>query len=788
MVKHNVVSIIWMLYILRCIYGDAQETKLVTTHLEKSKSTSLNAIISSSTDDLEPAAAESYPYRSSRYAHREIDCSSCNQIPWIPITGRKLHFTSPEVVFNSRANIPEHRNFLYPPIDQYGAPQGYYGEPKHGEVAEFMLPPPLFIRKPSSSLNAIKPPVSSFYSKPSTFSKLPNFAFDSLVGPTYQSILYSSPQPRLNLHKLQQIASVNNYRPISSNFRPPPPPYQPHSFPGINHLPLAQTHLPFATPSDSYGKPVQNLNFVQKTQSSHLPTAKPSDSYGNPVTGNHLPYLDTITLASGDDRDYPDIQVVPSVQIADYTASIEHPINLIQSPLLDLIARDEALATQEKSNLADNRKHTLSDSAEASTEFKLHENPIFVKDILASESTINSTTINTKRDNDKFLGTGFAPVSPTIANGDKILQGTATDKYNLAQPSLEYNLISTVMLPPPPSKSTWNSEKLPPAEMKDKWFLNKKYDTLSPTFNPPPITNGKPQWNIFTEQERPQDVSSSTKVYNIKDLLANQSSALYLKHHLPYDVITLQRNIDDWTHQSYAKHINFGDKIRKFKEVKQIPDKYLTTHNYDVDHLAAGSSREESISNEIESNSIDSDESITTTSLPFIRYVPTTENVSQWNTSQVLLSNVTQEKVYIVTPQSKVAVTPTPTTAFSMAPKIQNGKVNMASTMTKISIRVEPQSETRVGNEILTNPIKVVYSEWPHLINNLETTTSTVRPTSSHPLLGLMGLYSYNPPPDSTVETISGHSKVSTVVTPANSHQQGMPSTEEPLIANIEGL
>lgn len=46
------------------------------------------------------------------------------------------------------------------------------------------------------------------------------------------------------------------------------------------------------------------------------------------------------------------------------------------------------------------------------------------------------------------------------------------------------------------------------------------------------------------------------------------------------------------------------------------------------------------------------------------------------------------------------------------------------------------------------------------LVNNLETTT-TLKPTVRHPLFGLMDIPEYTPPPNVTVETFLGHSKVS---------------------------
>lgn len=54
----------------------------------------------------------------------------------------------------------------------------------------------------------------------------------------------------------------------------------------------------------------------------------------------------------------------------------------------------------------------------------------------------------------------------------------------------------------------------------------------------------------------------------------------------------------------------------------------------------------------------------------------------------------------------------------------------------------------------------MMVNDFNFIVNGLETTTTAKPKSRSHPLFGLMDLSSYTPPPNATVETYSGHSKV----------------------------
>ncbi|XP_066145263.1 uncharacterized protein [Euwallacea fornicatus] len=710
-------------------------------------------------------------------------CYDCNTEPWIPIVGRSLHFP-PQSVHNSfntphfREKLPpnSHQKFpalYHPPIDQYGAPQASFNFPPIGEVVDFMLPPRFKPFPPSPTLYGPPKPV---YGPPRTNFSPPPLTYD-IRPPPPSSNNYGPPVTRLN--------------------RLPQELHPPMSVGAINTLPL-ESNLPPAQPSDSYGRPLREESYNDLV----------TDNYGAPIANMHH-HAEPITL--GSDSDYrniiftnfgthynaeiqnglnkkglTDVQVVPSVRIADYTASIDYPINIIQSPVLDLNVKDQQ-------HLADQ------------TEQKLSDNPIVVDDTFTSSSDINTTysssEIPTKRHNDKYLS------SDTFDNNieSKVIQKLLLEHNFISQDhivDIQEGIFNTEKIqgdfnsatvepsadaivsqkPQPPS--TWlspvNSSYTPqrtqiivpylraPAgngyQKPSTAIYNREYTTLAPVFVPPPMTTEASSWwprlvedlrNAESQKEPAHGFQkSTTEVINIKEFLAKQKPL--------FDVASLQKNIDQWTQQAY---LNLRQGVT---HTKKIPGEYFTTTppgytEIANDILASDSNQKDYISKEIQQNLISSDDDSTTAKpSASVRFIVRRPPKSSWDQSKVTLRNSTHEKVYLVTPQSYVRhLTSTPATAYSMAPKIQNGKVNNVTTMTRIDVRIEPSSE-EVEKKL--KPIKVVYSEWPHIINNLETTT-TLKPTTRHPLFGLMDMAPYTAPPNTTVETLGGHSKVVSVGT-----------------------
>lgn len=613
-------------------------------------------------DDLSASASEfrqaKYPPPNYHLKGHGRSCYDCNSEPWIPIAGRSLHFPTPA---SSHSNSLEFHNKPYfkekgngefnlfrPPIDQYGAPQAKFNYPATGEVVDFMLPPPY-----------THTAVSNAYLPAQKFN---NFNLRPL--PTWSG--YMAPPTGTSPAQYLPPYPTTPLRPVSQNFQPPP-------LIGIHNLPLEKNHnLPPAMPSDSYGRPLNGGHSEPITASSEY------------TRGNHVGHFPSFqqSFVRTHPSQFSNVQVVPSVQIADYTASIEHPINLIQSPILDLNIQDLKLGQ----------------SKETGSQEKLSENPIVVDDSFPSSSDLNTTyssDVAHKRHNDKYLVSGEF--------GDNLFQ-----KLLLQQNAIEDSNTKTHA----PGKS---SQIIVPYRSGNPTAIyNREYTTLAPIFVPPPISSeATTSWTQFYEdiktishhQEAAQGFATSTEVYNIKDFIA--------KNNFPSnDLKELQKNIDAWTHQAYShRHSPIGQFNTK---LKKIPLEYFSSSASikasSLDHEAANSDRKEVVIEDIETNSIIQQPSTEEPNKP--QNLVKVEN-PPWESNKVTLSNSTHEKVYVVTPQSyHIFPTSTPTTAFSMAPKVKNGQVNNASTMTRISVRIEKSEE---GDEKKANPLKVVYSEWPHL-------------------------------------------------------------------------
>ncbi|XP_049825667.1 uncharacterized protein LOC109605067 [Aethina tumida] len=836
-----------------------------------------------------------------------------------------------------------------PPKPVYGPPKPAYGPPNYKPPSGPFGPPSSQYGPPSNQYGPPPTPSNQYGPPPSPSNQYgpPPSPSNQYGPPPSPSNQYGPPQSPSNQYGPPQSPSNQYGPPPSPSNQYGPPQNQPSHFgPPQNHFGPPTTHLKpifesYGAPPDirpppvsgTYGAPsyLPPQKLVPTSPSANYPPPQPvpSDSYGAPLGPNAADYYlgqnEQLSLPSGDNhrpiplpnlslrpvvpvrehvnfKNVPNgqddsVQVIPSINVADYLSSIEHPINVIQSPLVEVSVKDESRNQFEKepSDLneplpqnqysapvqhLDNQHNDIQQNVEnvlyqeprnnpeqlfnLGTQYnqnepqvlynappvnydhlqsaqssqkesyvpKLSQNPIVVEDAHASASSYNTTSTNqTKRDNGKSLNNldAFKPISNEV-NSD-VIKKLLLDQGILGNPNHEIidikkvndpkftappanyanwspsATMATSLRPPSPGKSTWlnpvSSTTKKPKQIQiivpyitnrkpvydkqhfyqktqtPKSFSNGGYTTLVPVYTPPPSTQ-ESVWSKFMDNFNLAK-AQTTPVYNIQDLInSGKSQSQSHQNNLPYDIISLQKNIDHWTQQEYSG--KFKEKNKQVDSTKQIPDSFFTTQALEtttvpeeVTFESAETNNKETILRDllkdIETNLILSETTteVTNSTKPIPLPFSTQDQKSSWEVAQVTVSPLTKEKVYVVTPQSYKFDSSTPATAWSMAPKVKNGTVNGQGTFesSKFSVRVEAQNKT--GRELVhqdgQNSVKVVYSEWPHLINNLQTTT-TPKPTSRHPLFGLMDLSSYTPPANSTVQTISGHSKVVTVVTP----------------------
>lgn len=151
---------------------------------------------------------------------------------------------------------------------------------------------------------------------------------------------------------------------------------------------------------------------------------------------------------------------------------------------------------------------------------------------------------------------------------------------------------------------------------------------------------------------------------NIRELLRNEKDVTQISP-LPFDLVTLQKNIDDWTEQEFAAEPHKASTISLLAPSKKIPDEYLTTpsmdelyyqtttlettQDYDSTSYELPQSDESStdeIGNRratepIEDNEVQNED----------EYFKTEINPPLWGHLKVAISPLTQEKIYVVTPQ-----------------------------------------------------------------------------------------------------------------------------------------
>ncbi|XP_044748714.1 uncharacterized protein LOC123309590 [Coccinella septempunctata] len=815
---------------------------------------------------------------------------------------------------NSPVNTQSNQNFLDVTFDrppsthqdlpnvEYGPPNNNLPSPQYGvpniEITPSVLVGSLDIPQDiRHSFNQYVPVANgkNIPETPSAFPQLPNsygpptFQFRGKATPVPLSVPSSSSPTKGHVFPPPIKTSTHtNYINILGMRPPPPPSFTTHLVP-VNHH-----HKNPNSIQDILQPPVSQHSVLDEEFPPY--TSKPIDAYSTP----DIHGIEQIPLSSGDNDDfgYPiafpnlsirplvplhnyikfrqglgssekveSIQILQSVPIADYVSSIEHPINVIQSPIVDLSIRNEPETTK-LINISDQNKQSINIPDRAYSKpntiqsgifvnpnvnpEKLNENPIVVDDAQIAASSHNETyekiDQSSKRDNNGDITihsfdsstipiTGREDIDDINSVEREIVNNlrngfdkkNASKELKFTEPPMDYSQWTptwggiSMEMTPPSVQSAWTtsfdsteapmkktkhiqiiipyynfnttSKNLIKNGMYNKNILSgqansKKevYTTLVPVYTPPPSTE-QSLWSHFLTNIDGLPTSSvpasgfqkpsSTRAYNIQDIIGENAQTKI--QDLPFDILTFQKNIDEWTHQAFAKtteKLSSGKGVvQKLNPSKRIPDQYLTTVPYDYttiqplsnflsDQEPAGSVRKENFQDDV-GNSLSLDDVTTpieegttvasTTEINTERDMKTTvsntkEKKSLWDETKVTLSSDTKEKVYIVTPATTVA--------WSSPPKVLEHSTTTENTLLfdhpKFSIRIEEDNSDTSKNANSTT--KVIFSEWPHKINNLQTTTD--KPTSRHPLFGLMDKSAYNPPQNRVIANVNGHSRI----------------------------
>ncbi|KAF2892193.1 hypothetical protein ILUMI_13979 [Ignelater luminosus] len=883
--------------------------------------------------------------------HYNSPSINLNHLPNIPNQNyvHNSHYNPPSSNFNHSPNIPN-QNSVHTP--HYNPPAINLNHspniPNQNSVHTSHYNPP------SSNLNHSPniPNQGSVLSPPSI-----NFNHASTI-PSHSPTL-DLPQfnvdyiPSLALNH-QQFSNTHNVSPLPTKHESSPTPILPAANIEQNVLGNSGINYPilnYVTPnvnSNQHKVTYTDINFHQALplQDTHYFHG----GIGSSVLDNLPQHGSNIEIKANKGQSADDVQFIPSIRVAEYLASIEHPINVIQSPLVEVIATDniQQAHESESSNSYGNNKVLLSENpvvvgshdedthAAATAQNASYHNslphavpnkeinhnkgviPTYPTEIQSSssnsfpssfEAIINNIAreefkleSSTPRSNNYssvnyITHNGFSQSSVTPnkdTNSQKSYKNVESQPA-FTQPPMDYSnwqptfgTLSTSMVPPI-AEPVWftasaaaqqiTSTTKKPKQVQiiipyissnhssylhtstnlfkttniqnNKAQPNKPIEpsliTALPLFTQPPTVQ-EPVWSHYVT-DHAQDGSNhvtatastekpKSSISNIRDLLIKEQQKNDSLKALPFDIIRLQKNIDDWTEQEFSNSILTIQKAStsgKLVPSKNIPSEYLTTQPYNknlqevttvkptneafYDHEAAGSNTKISTAEnnkDVDTNLIITEtttfptttETLTTVPLETTTPIRTTNSIianststtennineilaalsdklnlsiatpnPMWEKLQVSISPLTKEKVYVVTPQP-----------WSIIPKEINDKLLAAAeslhfplTSPKFSVVIQPEGAKRT-KEVTNNGDgrpQLVYSEWPHLINNLITTTTEKPKVTNHPLLGLMDLSSYTPPANSTVETYGGHSRVITVVTPTSATKKKTTRFEE---------
>lgn len=702
--------------------------------------------------------------------HREKPaCNPCNSVPWVPVASNSGHHT---FIQFKPPNPSSQEHFKEVSASNYGPPAAT--DPGFGTLsipsgnygpASVVLP-----SGPSTiSLNIAPPPLSNGRYHGS---------HDQSIAASQQ--VPSKQKPKSSFAKPYKFVPVKFAQPPRLELRPKPPnpgppvTYRPQTADGnrfevqkepplgIDNFAAPIEHRPVTyvvPPAFQFGAlpPQQFYDLPQNTRTRGPFVPLPNLSL-RPVLPIHSAHdFHTGFPQQSAQVTLHDVEVQPSIPIAGYLATVEHPVNVIQSPLVEVTVK-EAIGN------AGVAETTTSADNQLQHDFKQRPVVVAESDAHTAETSSNGTfhePINNKRGNDANLATfsfhkeqqDFDVTKENeylirqILNSQTFpatTQATATTspsqfslKKNRTQftvaplhhqsswtPSLSVSSLPDKMLPPPEGTSPWLNSvttKRPkqiqvivpyitnqkPTPFKNQYLTSSgtvkpaNYEKLPVYFTPP--TKGEPVWRDWYAQQESQKIFSAQKplihASNIRELLKGE---IELKQHatesLPFDIITLQKTIDDWTQQEFSNKLSTRDEIKsttKLGAAKMIPNEFFATKTYastesdrttprninnrtHYDHSVASSNQKEtSVSREVEeveSNLVLAD--------------ATTREVG---TSR---STTATESVYIVT-----------------AKPYLGAAGNITHKTPTFAIRLESENHTKNSNETE----KVIYSEWPHL-------------------------------------------------------------------------
>ncbi|XP_032511930.2 uncharacterized protein LOC116766246 [Danaus plexippus] len=283
--------------------------------------------------------------------------------------------------------------------------------------------------------------------------------------------------------------------------------------------------------------------------------------------------------------------------------------------------------------------------------------------------------------------TTASPELPTVTSSwdeqkhslDKESSSSIVAQENVGRPK-----IIQIIVPYTTDKRHDKNENMLPHQQ--KWVLNtekeyqaRKIHDNTENYFETVATEGYTNLNTVTEES----VSTGTEQYN-----KAKSNDMYDVKEPPFDIIKLQRTIDDWTEQEYSNLYGSSQRSRSNeKYAKQIPDEYFTTinpvtgyvtdmngDNYDLFDHEGSSSIQHAVTdnktnifainrndyNTLEKNknvhhSAKNDEiglkkgfNIYTVSSNF-RSTTSTTTAAPWEKIQTSISPLTNEKVYVVT-------------------------------------------------------------------------------------------------------------------------------------------
>ncbi|XP_031340698.1 uncharacterized protein LOC116168848 isoform X2 [Photinus pyralis] len=775
-------------------------------------------------------------------------CNPCNQEPWVPIASRHGLDTVIGFVHPHQQQTP---SFQYgPPSQQYGPPSHQYGVPppptkQYGPPQipnqQYGLPPPS-----AHQINPQYGPPSNQYGAP--------HAPTNHYGPPAPTHQYGPPPTRYGVPNDQQ----GHYSNKNQNFRPPPnyipptffippptgksPPYKYTNVnkPSKNNKFVQGKSKPLRPALQHQHGPPIPLNFVKASDPppypfEHMPgfsfdfrppSVEPEvfKSYA-PILTNYdiplqLPHLDALSQTNfrhSNQESVNSVQLIPSIRVADFISTIEHPIKVIQSPIVEVHATSndvpkveenvvsygvdqvqtsqrpidtQAAATAQNAtyyNLVhepnpayelqepvqslnlpvptghsqyDGSLHTVDNTARVVPtpqtfkpwSLEKHEPPVISYDGRDFSQVHSSSTAHPQFNL-------FLPQTPST--GKPTLSGYANKPVlNFADWIPNISDLSTVMVPPPLKQPSWATTKKPkhvqiiiPYRMNDP---KGEASGVLPIYTQPPAADRAPVWSHFALDHSPEASGQifvtaqrpTESVLNIRELVTSG------------DPVKLQKSIDGWTEQEFSNTIvsGFSSTSGKLIPSKKIPSEYLTTHAYGVTQNTSGNFTESTSTTEankdIDTNLILTGSSTTEGSTNIASMVPVLSTLPNWEQLQLSISPLTKEKIYVVTPQPWKFLIPKEINE-KLFPFTKSPNLGLSSKFSVV-INGGDKNRTRIDKDGL----KVVYSEWPHLINKLMTTTTDEPKSTGHPLFGQMDLTSVTDAPNSTVVTLSGHSKV----------------------------